>query len=171
MSFGVVAFATVCVAWMTATLFEQFGCRPRLVRRLSSVAVIPRWLFFAPEPERFDYFLVYRDHAQQQVYSPFKVALAPSARRPWAVLWNPRKHELKLAGDIVRRLVQLARDMPERDLAATLPYLMLLEFVTTLPHEATARAVQFAILRRRGVDADDDFSVVMTSAMHRLADQ
>ena len=104
-----VAFFTF---WFLLSVANQFGWRLlRKVKPLDRFALLPTWTFFAPNPSRSDYWVLYRERWPGGGYSQWRQVLTGSRRPLLSRVWNPSKRVRKLiidAGmDLTRHLARV----------------------------------------------------------------
>jgi hypothetical protein len=167
LSIGVVAFLTAATV---ATVVNSFARTRHLISRLGSAGfLVPAWNFFAPNPGVYDHFLLYRDRWTIGAIGRWKEIPHLSETRKWrAFIWNPEKLERKALLDFVGSLQELAtrEGVPLLAIKLSLPYLFVLNFVSTQPHDSHAVATQFLIMRRsRG---DGTVSPLFVSGFHSV---
>lgn len=173
--------AIVCLlaAWLAVTVF---GALPRAEGAVDRCVpawfrpLIPSWSFFAPNPPSNDRVLVYRDIRGDHTLGPFREVWPPGRTGP--ALLDGRAD--KAATDAISELLVLvakrhqASDEPSAVLRSgdaarvmvSTPYLLLLNRVTTAPHDPLAEAVQFAVTTTNHLQEEPE--IVFVSATHRL---
>jgi len=159
--------------WILVTIAYAFPLGKKLLNRPGvPVQLIPMWNFFAPNPGVYDYFLLYRDRHSGDFVAPWKESPHFTTRRPWfAFAWNPKKIEKKLLFDLVSELLREANHLKLHDteierLQLSLPYLFLLQYITTFPRAHHCNATQFMVMRR-SVESDS-IEPVFISHLHNL---
>jgi hypothetical protein len=165
----------ICIAilavWLLVSLLAQLNVKvvaPLKAHDLFSL--IPNWSFFAPRPGTSDYHLVFRDCDWNGEWSRWKeIPLTERRRTLWGAIWNPEKRKTKTLSDVVRGLVRLAQDKTLGDFSFTLPYLSILNYVSSLPRVAPSKQTQFMILKSEGFFSDQDPQFLFLSNMHNLA--
>lgn len=167
---------TICVVaffavWLIATTLCQTSAEKGIeekIRRFDPFALIPRWTFFAPNPGTTDHHLLYRDRFAGGVVSAWKEIRLSSRRTLFGALWNPEKRNTKVLTDSVQALIQLSRDIEPQGLKTTLPYIIILNFVASLPRTPLSRATQFLVMESFGYVAAAPPLVVVQSEFHAL---
>jgi hypothetical protein len=162
---GIAAWV-ICSALLALTIACQ---RPRWnwVRSLKYhdvAALIPAWTFFAPTPGIKDTRVLWRDCFVDGAMSPWR-ELLPPATGCLRFLWNPQKRQNKLITDAAQMILQMAVRDPESPLTlVSLPYLLLLNRVMSLPSSPLVIARQFVVVETRllGVDSKDLFPLFAT---------
>jgi hypothetical protein len=157
--------------WFLASIFNQFHFRwwERIVWH-DAFSLIPRWTFFAPNPGRHDYHVVFREWAEDDdpgEWIELSVDEVDLSRR-W--LWNPSRYPNKGIADLtaaLARIVNLRRDEP---LAVTLssPYISLLHVVMAQSSGVSdGDRRQFAIVKTSGFGEKRDLDIAFVSEVHR----
>jgi hypothetical protein len=152
-----------------AELFARSPWLMSVVGRLDPV--VPRWTFFAPNPLVKDYHLLYRD-VWESGTSAWRVAVgkepAPGSVF-WRALWNPGGRQHKALLDVVgavNQIAELERDKgPTAVLHYTVPYLLLLNFVSGLSHDPRTTGVQFLVMAQA---MDTPAHPIILSSIHSL---
>ena len=171
MSHVAILVVIMYVVWVAATIANQFHSRcPVWLRAADVFGLLPVWTFFAPNPGMTDYYLLYRDRLPDGSYDNWrKVELKPADNGFRLALWNPAKRKSKALSDIFSSLIRTANHRDPDTLMATVPYILILNFITSRPHSLGANATQFMILEHGGFAGEPGRSrVLMTSGSHRL---
>ncbi|GAA3050534.1 hypothetical protein GCM10020000_34290 [Streptomyces olivoverticillatus] len=105
----------------------------------------------------FDYHLLYRDELWDLTITDWTEIPLVEPRAWWCFLWNPRRRAKKALFDSCSMLLRLRSTLSEHEAGAlalhrSVPYLMLLNHVSGLPHPH-ARGTQFALLRTFGPES------------------
>lgn len=155
--------------WLLASAYSQ--TKGRGVGRLRShdiFSLIPNWSFFAPRPGTSDYHLLFRDIAADGAPLSWEEIPLADKRSLRGALWNPQKRKTKTLSDVVRGLLVLAQDTTLKDYSMTLPYLAILNYVSSLPRPAGRLETQFMILKSEGFFSRDDPKFLFLSNLHSL---
>ncbi len=131
-------------------------------------SLIPNWSFFAPRPGTSDYHLLFRDIGADGECGKWRELSLSDARTLWGAIWNAQKRSRKVLSDVVRGLVRLAQDKSRKDFCLTLPYLAILNYVSSLPRNDRSVRTQFMILMSHGFLSEQDPQFVFMSNVHRL---
>lgn len=144
------------------------------VRRADRLGVlIPNWRFFAPEPARHDFHVVYRTVSGDGVVSAWRDASPPAARRWRHAAYFPERRRDKALSDVCAEVgVRAARG----DVSTAVPYRILREFVAATVRHGVAETAgaeemsgfQFALIRYSGYDDKEDPQHVLVSELVRL---
>ncbi|MER6915076.1 hypothetical protein ABT354_25655 [Streptomyces sp. NPDC000594] len=151
----------VFAAWLLLSLVSQ---HPHQVfdrfRRYDKVGLlIPNWRFFAPQPARHDFHLLFRTIADDGTESDWQAATRIH-RRDWAqVVWFPGRRQEKAIFDICSELVQLVGSKAARVVEAP-GYRLLRNFVNRLldenPPAGEISGFQFLVVRYSGHDHSEE---------------
>lgn len=162
------AALSTLVVWSIWSVVNQTPWRlARRLKRLDVIGFIPRWTFFAPEPGRTDYHLVYRDLSDDLQSGGPWIELIPVGARPWhAALWNPTRRARKAVIDLTQMMCQLSLDTSQSAaVAVSLPYLAVLNYVMHEP-AGTRPFREFAIVQTSSLDAEP--KLLVRSEPHRI---
>jgi len=170
-SYAAIVVVIIYVVWGAATIANQFhSWCPIWLRAVDIFGLIPVWTFFAPNPGMTDYYLLYRDRLPDDSFDNWrKVDLKKSENGFRLALWNPTKRKHKALSDIVSSLVRLANNRESETLIVSVPYILILNFITSHPHSLGANSTQFMILEHGGFSGEPERSrVLVMSGIHRL---
>jgi hypothetical protein len=159
------------VVWVAATIANQFhSWCPMWLRAVDVFGLIPVWTFFAPNPGMTDYYLLYRDRLLDGSFDNWrKLELKPSENSFRLALWNPTKRKQKALSDMVSTLIRLASHRKSEALIVTVPYILILNFITSRPHSLGTNGTQFMVLEHSGFSGAPERSrVLVMSGIHRL---
>lgn len=143
------------VGWLCLTVMKSLERGQRFLARLGiSGQLLPAWNFFAPLPNTFDCFLLYRDKDVLGNVGSWREAGGFNRPRDWtAFLWNTEKLANKTFYDLVQALenpAEFPMDDPVKRqfIKLSIPYLYLLNYVSNFDHPPTSTATQFLVMRR-----------------------
>ncbi|HEX8206943.1 MAG TPA: hypothetical protein VF587_12860 [Solirubrobacteraceae bacterium] len=174
---GVVLVAALLGFWFLASVLNQLPRpKPRWLRKIVAydiAGLVPVWTFFAPNPGNTDLHLLYRDRLADGRVTPWR-EVHFGERRHCLSLWNPLRRSSKALVDLSSSLTAYdappgGRPMPRR-LVLSFPYLLVLNYVSTLRHDFAATGVQFALARTTGYRGRSGPGVFLVSAIHALED-
>jgi hypothetical protein len=171
-SYPAIVVVVIYVVWAAATIANQFhSWSPLWLRSVDIFGLIPVWTFFAPNPGMTDYYLLYRDRLPDGSFDNWRtVELKESENGFRLALWNPTKRKHKALSDIVSSLIRLAKEGGSEALILTVPYILLLNFISSLPHSLGTNGTQFMVLEHGGFSGEPERSrVLVMSAIHRLS--
>jgi hypothetical protein len=156
--------------WFAASVVHQFRFAAwQRLARIDILNLLPRWTFFAPNPGRTDFHIVFRDFAGD---SPGEWRNFLSLPRPnrlrW--LWNPDRFVAKAASDAIVALQAAAstKSMSERSVLFSGPYLAILTWVMAPRDKCAAVGKrQFAVVGTQGFGKERRLEVLFVSEAHR----
>jgi len=163
--------------WFVCTVICQFKGKSAIFLRryVDLLNIIPLWTFFAPQPGKSDYHLLYRDKNTDEIIGEW-TELEISVERNWFnFIWNPQKRKKKILADIVQSLVAIiARYQKEKEdarkfLMYTLPYVMILN--TIIQEDSKIKEPfyrQFMLAESSGYLEDRAPSFILVSKFHQL---
>lgn len=158
------------MVWLGLTILVHIPLsRIQHLRVHDQYAFIPNWSFFAPVPGTSDYHLMVRDKLVDGTVTVWREAdLNLQARGSLGFVWNPAKRTNKALCDIVPILLQVvvSANGQHQTVYFSLPYLMLLNAVSSFPRSPFAVRRQFMLVKTDGPDASPD--VLFVSAEHAL---
>ena len=158
--------ATLC-AWVGATLALQAPkLRPWLRGKEISV-LIPEYRFFAPKPVEGDYHLLYRDVFADGTATAWTEVCLLRPRTLGHAFFHPTKRERKALFDAIVQLQDLQPKEP-RAIAMTVPYLAVLNYVSSLPRTVRPAHTQFAVMQSYGWLSSKPTATVMVSRTHKV---
>src|SRR5262245_58261030 len=145
------AVVPLFAVWLGATFVRQVRKKGVSVwSGMERFSLLPYWSFFAPNPARSDYRLMFRDRYVDGQLGLYRTVTL-GGRTSWLnAVWNPTKRSQKALNDCVRGLARSTVRMPESSLKTTLPYLAILNHVTALRRTAASEATQFVIVEPFG---------------------
>lgn len=140
---------------------------------LYDLALIPQWNFFAPNPPKGDFIILFRDKMIGNELSNWVEIRRTGSRGYFCWIWNPDKRANKGQFDLITELMIISNNVRNSDLneeqrsetiIQTLPYLTLLQYVIGYQKSHLSIARQFAILTK----TNQGFEVVFTSNFHEV---
>lgn len=165
-------FLTITVVtlgtWFVLTCLSAFPLKRRLCGRSEFLSkVVPTWSFFAPNPGSYDFRLLSRDELVDGTITAWRELRIYSDSRPlMAAVWNPGQRRKKALFDIAQELSvgASAWDDPEM-VKLSVPYLLLLTYVSSSAFSALSRRRQFVLVT---ASRRCDPTVLFVSEMHDL---
>ena len=163
------------LVWLALTVSCQFEHHTvtQFVRTFDVLNLIPIWTFFAPNPGKQDYHLLYRDKTRGDAVGDWIEVDLQEERHLLSCLWNPDKRDKKVLSDVVQDLITLlqagAGQTDNRFLVLTLPYLTILKAVCIRERrrpEAACR--QFMLAGSHGFNSGKDPDFILLSLFHPL---
>ncbi|WP_371627566.1 hypothetical protein OG245_36180 [Streptomyces sp. NBC_01116] len=144
--------AAVFALWLALTLCAQLPAAfPRWEKllRFDVLRLLPRYHFFAPCPDTYDYHLLVRVRPDGGRAGPWREITAEPVRPWWSWGWNPGRRECKMLRDLAESLRLSDPRCTDPGTLLSVPYLLILNHaVAALPAEeptAAGREVQFLI--------------------------
>ena len=152
--------ALVFGGWFALSILNQFPARP--VRIADPFSLLPLWAFFAPNPGRYDYHLVYRDYdGGGEPLTPWREVAASARRSAFGALWNPGKRASKALMDYTQSIARI--NSPS--VSVTVPYLSLLTVVMAQDGVRDAAARRFVVVATERFGTSSPV-FVLQSGMH-----
>lgn len=159
----------VYISWFSITLLcQRQTALANAIRARDVFSIIPVWTFFAPNPEVLNFHLLYRDLLPDGKYTPF-LEITLCNHSMLRTLWYPKRRHWKVLVDVVHTLTHFSNASSEerRKVEETLPYIILANYVSNLPHTPEAIGTQFAIFSAQG-QLSEDQKLVLLSKNHSL---
>ena len=172
----------ILVVWVVVTVANQRPASRRLVRRITNLDIcglVPIWTFFAPNPGDTDVHLLFRDRDQDGRVTCWREVKLTGRR--WILhLWSPQRRINKaivdVAFDLARpdELNEDAKPAPDgpklvnKQRVLSFPYLLVLNYVSSLTGDFGAVERQFVIARTPGMRGRSAPDVRLVSAFHRV---
>jgi hypothetical protein len=117
-----------------------------MIRKWDFLALIPQWNFFAPRPAQHDFLLLYRDQLEDGNLTDWTQVASITQRSGLSIIWNPAKRENKALFDVVTDLAaQISVSISMLELSV--PYLTLLNYISSMPRFGPAVFTQFLLMR------------------------
>lgn len=161
----------ILIIWFILSILNQFhrGRWIRRVKRYDVLGIIPVWTFFAPNPGRTDYYLLYRDFSSDGTISPWHEIDVHSKRR-FRAIWSSSRRVGKAIGDLHRILLRpRSKDDPyNKSRLIEVYYILLLNFILKQPRDFRAEKRQFMIAETKGFDFRSDPQILLISHPHRF---
>jgi hypothetical protein len=168
--------------WFSLSILAQFHLEKfDRYRTHDLFHLIPNWTFFAPNPGRTDYHLIFRDKRRDGSTGDWKELPLLYRRRFWSFLWNPEKRETKVLTDAVASIFEMiefqqkrerSKELTEQLLLIHSPYLLLLNLVMSSrePHSVDVTHRQFALVESFGFLSADPPRPILSSPFHAFDD-
>ena len=164
------AAVVVMVGALAVTTVAQFRSSQleRWARSRDVFSLLPIWTFFAPNPGTTDTRLFWREALGARAFGPWHELSPPRSSR-WRAIWNPDRRVQKAIADAGGLLAQ--SDGGAESTTLTIPYLLLLKYVTVQPGSPHAIARQFVVAQTSGEPPEfDDFRAVALSRWHGIGE-
>lgn len=158
-------------AWFLLSIAYYYPPFGAWISRYDYLLLIPQWSFFAPIPNRADYYLFVRcSRGGDQCLSMWKEVRLANERSWAAFAWNPDRRIRKGFFDLTSELCHMV-DMPRNEILVSLPYLHLLTVATAAVEEGPGIEVQFAVARVVPAESEADVAVLFCSEFHSVSEQ
>jgi len=168
MSIQEMALIAVLIVLFMFTIISQF--QNKLVdniRKRDILNFLPAWYFFAPRPVTYNLYLLYRDEYSNNELSAWKQVEFSTIRKWWHFAWNPKKRLNKSFFDIFKDLMDHIKiNSKEEFIVTSLPYLVLLNFITNKEHASFAQRTQFAVIRKEA--GMEEHEMLFVSFFHEI---
>lgn len=150
------------LSWLV--LLPRFGT---FLRSVDVLYFLPDFKFFAPTPGQQDFHILYRDRFPDGSITEWTEVEPLQDRRPWHALWNEGKRGNKARLDLA---VALSTHLVEKDttLPLSIPYLMLLNHVSSIPRPLPPHATQFLLMQSTGSTREKKYELLYASDLHPL---
>ena len=156
-------------AWLVISVFAQFSKKRWMLwlRYNDIFALIPLWTFFAPNPGVTDTRLLYRDRLVDAQYSPW-IEVKFSNNSVLNAFWHPEKRRKKVVMDTCSLLLETMRSIKDKSFLLTMPYLVVLNFIMTMPKNQLGEQRQFMITSTFGYNSAKEPEILFISQLHRI---
>lgn len=136
------------------------------LRHHDMFGLFPGWNFFAPRPGSMDFHLLFRDELPGGGITPWREIPITQGRRWHDWLWNPERRLKKVVFDSFSALTQVVTQ--KADVRLSVPYLVLLNYVSNYPRLYPATKTQFMLMMSTPADPDQEPVEVIVSDRHPL---
>ncbi len=153
--------------WLTLSIIVYIPKVTTAIRRRDHLMLIPTWKFFAPTPGERDMHVLYQDRYEDGTVTLW-TEIGPAVRRPWwGFVWNPAKRTNKALFDVIQELgLHVTAGDPVLELS--MPYLSLLNHISSIPRSTSPAFTKFLLMCSRGNVRGDEPEVVYVSRFHQL---
>lgn len=171
-----VAWAGACAglgAWFVASILSQHPQRifDRLRRAEPTGVALPDWRFFAPEPARYDFVVLYRTLRADGTETPWQAVAEPKPRTLRHAVWFPERRLDKAVHDLCDHLTQQLNVFGDDGTGAP-AYALLSGMVRRKVDESATgdrpRGFQFLIARSSGYDEGEEPRYMYLSRFEKL---
>ena len=159
--------AVTFLIWAAVSVLVYIPALNGIIRGIDIFSVVPEWRFFAPNPGRNDFHLLFRDRFQDGSLGHWTELQTLTVRPWWHAFWNPHKRRNKALLDAVVELSSLIARL-EPGVQVSLPYLAILSHVSDVRRSIPPEFVQFMIMYSSGTSQDVGPAVLYASQFHRL---
>jgi hypothetical protein len=155
--------------WGSASVLAQLPIeRIQRLRRWDLPGLLPQWSFFAPRPGMHDYHLLYRDQLDERTFTDWTELSLDRPLAWWCALWNPERRQRKAIYDLVTSLVRDVAQAEGVGYQLSVPYLAILNHISSLERLSAHVGTQFMIMMSDGADSDQVPEPVFVSTVHRV---
>ncbi|MFW0715956.1 hypothetical protein [Pedobacter sp. N23S346] len=162
--------------WFIATIVCQFKdnkVSSFIMEKIDLFSLIPLWTFFAPNPGKTDYHLLFRDKITDVDYSEWQEMEITEERTFWSWLWNPEKRDKKVLADIVQSLVATIPNYRKANgninlLMFSMPYIIVLHAVSQYKKQSEKCFRQFMLAESSGYQKRTDPALILLSVFHQI---
>lgn len=137
------------------------------IRNIDYFALIPEWRFFAPNPGRHDFHLLYRDKFADGSLTEWTEIAPILHRRLLNMLYNPNRRRNKALFDCTQEFSKHV-NVGDRALELAIPYLALLNYISCIPRSISPGFTQFLIMYSAGSLTEKDPEILYISKFHAL---
>jgi hypothetical protein len=140
----IAAIAALVIFFGLTVVCQIDGRLTSFFRSHDLFGLIPGWGFFAPNPGRFDFHLLYRDELPVGTVTNWREIPVTGGRRWHDWLWNPERRLKKVLFDAFTSLSQVEKFGADAQLSV--PYLLLLSYVSCYPRVYQCQKTQFLLM-------------------------
>lgn len=131
------------------------------LREVDVFGLLPGWNFFAPNPGRVDYHLLFRDELPNGARTPWREIPLTRDRRWFHAFWNPERRLKKTVFDAAGAIaVELRAGSP--DVRLSVGYLHLMNFVTAYRRVYPFRSTQFLLMVSTPAHDTEPLEIIMS---------
>jgi len=162
-------FIVILGIWMFLSIVAQFRSIKLInwINNKDPFSLIPSWTFFAPNPGVVDYQILYRDISDGH-YTKWKIIFYRNNSIFHSIL-NPDKRRRKAIRDCCISILQIESNDPEnKPILLSSSYIVLLNYIMTMPKDSLCKYRQFSIMRTFGCMTSKKSEVLFTSCFHKL---
>lgn len=155
-------------SWFLISILAQVHRFRRLqrLRYRDMFFVLPHWHFFAPNPKIDDFHLLYRDKLFDGQYTPWR-EIAFKQNAFWRGLWNPERRLVKTLEQMSNSMCYFAdKPVKKKRLLVSVSYIVLLNYVMSLPYSNLSDFRQFLIAKTFGYYTSQEPEIVFVSYLH-----
>jgi len=159
--------------WFALTLLAHTKNKlSKSIKQYDFFSLIPSWNFFAPNPSVSDYDILYRTKTKLGKEGDFIVAYITPTKTIKNILINPQKRKQKVFFDTTYMLLEIASKKDYKHILLTIPYLLLLHYVSnvakTSRNKANVHQIQFTISETKKENSHFISRIVFLSSWHEI---
>lgn len=155
---------TVFIFWFLFSIWVQFNKLKNSSNILTKL-LLPEWRFFSPEPLSNDMVLYYRDKTEVFL-TTWKLGIPEMETKWYNVIFNPKRRIRKTVIDATK-VISINFEKDRDNIHTTIPYLVILFYVSNLNREYISKATQFAIIST-SFDSKEKSKLLFSSSFHEL---
>ncbi len=163
----------ILLVWLIVTVIDAIPINSRILNRLHDLyfisPFIPRWTFFAPNPGVHDFYLLYRDVADEEHPGPWQHLTHLNTSWNFSrILWNSTKRECKALADVTVSLACMwsEDDKTNDTIKLSIPYIIILNYISNMPRSNSNVCTQFLLMQMSALDNLPE--VVFVSGLHKI---
>lgn len=162
--------------WFVFTIGFQFPYLRKHLLKIDIINILPVWTFFAPNPVKHDYHLLYRDKVDSEI-SKWEEINIVKENSAISSIWNPerryKKNLLAVTNSLTREVIafrKLNNALPTaQNLMNTQAYLNALSVVLNEKYlEKTNFQRQFMIIKTHGYFCEESLEILLVSKYETL---
>lgn len=159
-------FVSTLAIWYILSIVRYMPNCEEWITKIDTLFLIPQWKFFAPNPNETDYFLYYRIFIGDQI-SPWRIVTFGKERKWFAFFWNPYRRNRKAFFDLCQSLF-LHKESSKNSILFSLPYLLILNYITSLDIFQLGDNIQFAIAGNNPSTNPQELELGFISDLHKI---
>jgi hypothetical protein len=167
----VLVVGALAVLFLVSVAQQVFSGRwIKKIKDRDVMALIPIWSFFAPNPGRTDYHLLFRDQLVTGEWCPWH-EISQGPRTSLRSVWNPGKRRAKGLTDHISSLMRSLNGVELEPIVMVLhpSYLTLLRWVTIQGSDPRSHSRQFLVAQTSGFGAEStEPEILFISLAHPL---
>ncbi|MEH6305781.1 hypothetical protein RYH73_09005 [Olivibacter sp. CPCC 100613] len=168
--------SSVLIGWFICTLICQFRSSKLstfIKSHLDCFGLVPLWTFFAPNPGKKDYHILFRDKNGDEIISEWEELEITEERSAFSWLWNPEKRDKKILSDVVQNLVSHLpyyrnENQSTNLIMFSMPYIIILNVLSHYHRRTNFSYRQFMLAESSGYLNETGPSVILLSVFHKI---
>jgi len=169
----VYSIIALLITWFILSILFQFNFKwLAYINKYDSFGFLPKWNFFAPNPETSDYHLLYRNFDQDNGFDSWIEIPITEKRKIYSVIWNPEQRSkmiLLTVASIIATTDWEGTSKPSKLITLSLPYLILLNLVVHHGNNTNKTiSRQFVLVETAWEGSATEPKILLLSALHPL---